>query len=134
MSTLQPSNAAPGGGCSAKTKRGNPCQAAVAPGTRLCAFHADPNRASKLGRIGGRKNRHYVDIDAVTMAPPTTPEDVKNLLAQAMVDVRARKLDPRIASTLTYMSTALLKAFDSTDVQQRLARLEEELRAMADTL
>jgi hypothetical protein len=49
-----------------------------------------------------------------------------------MVDVRAKRLDPRTASTLTYMSSALLKAFESTDLQQRLARLEEELRTKAD--
>ena len=83
--------------------------------------------------MGGLKNRHYVDNDAVTIAHPTTAEDVKNLLAQAMVDVRAKRLDPRTASTLTYMSGVLLKAFESTDLETRLARLEEnELRAKAD--
>jgi hypothetical protein len=82
--------------------------------------------------MGGLKNRHSVDTDEVTIAPPSTPEDVKNLLAQAMADVRAKKLDPRTASTLTYMSGALLKAFESTDLQRRLARVEEELRAKAD--
>jgi hypothetical protein len=104
----------------------------VVHGTRFCALHADPARAAELGRRGGLKNRHYVDKDEVIIAPPTTPEDVKNLLAQAMVDVRARKLDPRIASTLTYMSGALLKAFESMDQEKRLARLEEELQAKAD--
>ena len=82
--------------------------------------------------MGGLKNRHYVDTDEVTIAPPSTPEDVKNLLAQAMADVRAKKLDPRTASTLTYMSGALLKAFESTYLQRRLARVEEELRAKVD--
>jgi hypothetical protein len=82
--------------------------------------------------MGGLKNRHYVDNEEVIIAPPTTPEDVKNLLAQAIVDVRARKLDPRTASTLTYMSGALLKAFESTDLEKRIARLEEELRVKGD--
>jgi hypothetical protein len=50
------------------------------------------------------------------------------VLAQAMVDVRTRKLDPRIAHTLTYMSSVLLRAIDSTEVEQRLARVEEALR------
>jgi hypothetical protein len=82
--------------------------------------------------MGGLKNRHYVETDEVIIDPPKTPEDVKNLLAQAMVDVRARKLDPRTASTLTYMSSALLRAFESTDLEKRLVRLEEELRAKTD--
>jgi hypothetical protein len=49
-----------------------------------------------------------------------------------MADVLAKKLEPGIASTITYMSGPLLKTFESTDVQQRLARLEEESRAKAD--
>lgn len=132
MSVGQPTRAALGERCSAKTKRGLPCRAAVVQGTRFCALHGDPARAAELGRMGGLKNRHYVDNEEVIIAPPTTPEDVKNLLAQAIVDVRARKLDPRTASTLTYMSGALLKAFESTDLEKRLTRLEEELRAKGD--
>jgi hypothetical protein len=131
MSEDPPIQSASSEGCSATTKSGRPCRAAAVHGTRFCALHADPARAVELGRMGGRKNRHHVDTDEVTIAPPATPEDVKNLLAQAMVDVRTRKLDPRIASTLTYMSTALLKAFESTDMHQRLARLEEKLQPKA---
>jgi hypothetical protein len=117
--------------CSAKTKGGNECRAAAVIGTRVCALHGDPERAAKLGQMGGRKNRHYVETEDVTIAPPSTPEEVKNLLAQSMADVRAKKLDPRIASTLTYMAGALLKAIESTDIQQRLRCLEEERRARA---
>lgn len=118
--------------CSARTKLGNECRAAAVVGTPFCALHGDPERAAELGRMGGRKNRHYVDTEPVNITPPSTPEEVKNLLAQAMVDVLAKKLDPRIASTITYMSGPLLRAFESTDLQQRLARLEEERQAKAD--
>ena len=120
--------------CSARTKLGNECRAAAVVGTQFCALHGDPSRAAELGRMGGRKNRHYVDVDEVKFAPPSTPEDIRNMLSQAMADVHARKLHPRIASTLTYMAGALLKAIESTDVQQRLARLEEGLRAKAEKL
>ena len=118
--------------CSGKTKQGSDCRAAAVVGTQFCALHGDPGRAAELGRMGGRKNRHYVDVDEVKFAPPSTPEDIRNMLSQAMADVHARKLHPRIASTLTYMAAALLKAIESTDVQQPLARLEEGLRAKAE--
>lgn len=117
--------------CIARTKSGNECRATALADSNLCALHADPNRASELGRMGGLKNRHYVGTE-VTISLPTSPEDVKNVLAQAMVDVRARKLDPRVASALTSMSTALLKAFESTDAEKRLAQLEEALGKKAD--
>jgi hypothetical protein len=118
--------------CSARTKQGNDCRAAAVAGTAFCALHGDPERAAELGRMGGRRNRHYVDTEPVTITPPSTPEDVKNLLAQAMADVLAKKLDPRVASTITYMSGSLLKAFESTDLEQRMARIEEKQRAKED--
>lgn len=110
--------------CSAKTKKGTRCQARAIAGSSLCAFHANPDRAAELGRIGGRKNRHFVETEVVNVTPPSTPEEVKNLLSQAMADVRARKLEPGVASTITYMASVLLKAMDDTDTHRRLSRLE----------
>jgi len=43
--------------CKANTKEGRPCRAAATEGG-LCFFHANPNKAVELGRIGGRKNGH----------------------------------------------------------------------------
>ena len=118
--------------CSARTKLGNACKAPAVTGTRFCALHGDPDRAAELGRMGGRRNRHYVDMEPVTIAPPDTPEDVKNVLRQAMADVRAKKLEPRIATALTYMSRALLEAFTATDLQKQLESLRQEVRMKAD--
>lgn len=114
--------------CSARTKSGNECRAGAVTGTKFCALHGDPARAAELGRMGGRRNRHYVDTEPISITPPSTPEDVKNVLAQAMADVRAKKLEPRIATALTYMSRVLLDAFATTDLQKRLERLEQEVR------
>jgi len=115
--------------CIAKTKQGSDCQAPAVTGTQFCAFHGDPERAAELGRIGGRRNRHYIDAEPINITPPATPEDVKNLLAQAMADVLAKKMDPRVASTITSMSGSLLKAFETMDLEQRMARIEEKQRA-----
>lgn len=118
--------------CSAKTKRGTRCQARPVAGSSLCALHANPDRAAELGRIGGRKNRHYFETDDIDVIPPSTPEEVKNLLSQAMADVRAKKLTPGIAGTLTYMASVLLKAMDDTDTHRRLSRLEGKLKESED--
>jgi hypothetical protein len=42
--------------CAGQTKGGKPCRAAATAGG-LCFFRANPNKASELGRIGGRKRR-----------------------------------------------------------------------------
>ena len=114
--------------CIAKTKLGKACRAGAVLGTQYCSLHGDPERAAELGRLGGRKNRHYIETDPVIIDPPQTPEDVKTILAQTTCDVLAKKLDPRIGLTIAQMCNSLLKAFDVVDVHQRLARLEEQDR------
>jgi len=117
--------------CSARTKLGNECRAAAVMGTQFCALHGNPERAAELGRMGGLKNRHYIETEPVNITLPSTAEDVKNVMGQAMVDVRAKKLDPRIAMALTSMSRVLLEAFQTADLQKRVKRLEQA-RATAE--
>lgn len=45
------------GRCKGRAKSGKACRAAATNGG-LCFFHANPDKASELGRIGGRSNRH----------------------------------------------------------------------------
>ena len=45
--------------CKALTKSGKPCRAAATAGG-LCFFHAHPNKASELGRPGGRSKSRVV--------------------------------------------------------------------------
>jgi hypothetical protein len=92
----------------------------------LCTFHADPQRAAELGRSGGRKNRRYPGKpDAEGLVIPRTTEDVKNMLAETMAGIHARRLDPKIGSVLGYLGTALLKAMEATDLEKRIATLEQ---------
>ena len=111
--------------CRAKTKAGKLCKAS--PVERgLCAFHADPKRAAELGRIGGSKNRLQVSrSEPGSVRPPETAKEVKNLLAEAMAGIRAGRLEPKVASVMAYVGTALLKAFETTDLQERIEALEQ---------
>ena len=118
--------------CSAKTKDGSDCRAAAVIGTELCALHGDPERAAELGRMGGHRNRHYVETEPMDITPPSTPEEIRNVLAQAMADVRAKKLEPRAATALTYMSRVLLEAIATTELQRQMERLEQQLQRKAD--
>jgi hypothetical protein len=49
--------------CKAIAKSGEPCRAAATEGG-LCFFHANPDKASELGRIGGRGNRRAAGENA----------------------------------------------------------------------
>jgi general stress protein YciG len=112
------------GECRAKTKAGGRCAAPAVRGGIYCALHADPERAAKLGRKGGTRNRHIYESDGKEVAAPKTASDVKDLLAEVMAEIRAGKMDPKLGTTLGYLGTSLLKAIETSDIEQRLARLE----------
>ena len=87
-------------------------------------------RAAELGRMGGRKNRHSIEIVQFSFAPPKTPEDVKNMVSEAMVGMLSDKIDRKKANSLTYMSSFLLKAIESTDVKRGLKPFTREMEEL----
>jgi general stress protein YciG len=112
------------GKCKAKTKAGRPCAAPAVRGGNYCALHADPERAAQLGRKGGTKNRKVYDGDVRNVSVPESAGDVQRMLAESMAELRAGKMDPKLGSTLGYLGTSLLRAFEVADLEQRLERLE----------
>ena len=118
--------------CEAKTKAGNPCGAAATAGG-LCFFHANPNKASELGRIGGRKRR---SVNLENAEPPpslNTVQELRDLAAQLIRDVYAGKFNPRVAAGLAPLLNLQLRVLelkgleDLTKLQQRVAVLEEQV-------
>ena len=71
------------------------------------------------------KNRHLSPDDEIEQIPaPRTAEDVKTLLAETMVRVRARRVEPKVASVMAYLGTAFLNALESAELERRVAELE----------
>jgi hypothetical protein len=53
------------------------------------------------GRMGGQKNRRLIPDSASEAVPaPRTAEDVKNLLAETMAGIHARRVDPKIGNVM----------------------------------
>ena len=52
---------------------------------------------------------------------------MKNFLADAMAEIRAGRMDPKLGSTLGYLGTSLLKAIETSDLEARLEKLEHGL-------
>lgn len=109
--------------CKALTKKGEPCRAAATAGG-LCFFHANPNKASELGRIGGRSK----GIGPVNNAQPLPTLDsmgaVRDTVDRLIADVYAGRLHPKIAAVLAPLLQLQLRALDATEVEGRLSRLE----------
>jgi hypothetical protein len=116
--------------CKTTTNAGDRCRA-VAVKDGLCALHADPKRAAEMGRKSGqaRRFRGSGEQPQPELAPPRTAQEVRAALGQFISDVRARRLDSKVASTLGYLANVLLKSIEVSDVEGRLAALESVLGA-----
>ena len=113
----------PGLRCKSHNKRGEPCGAAATAGG-LCYFHANPNKASELGRIGGRNKRHADSADPLPRLDTVTA--VRDTVNRLIEDVYAGRLAPRVASSLGPLMTLQLRAIETTDLERRIAKLEKK--------
>ena len=110
--------------CKAITKSGNPCQAAATPGG-LCFFHANPDKASELGRIGGRNNRQTASENPEPLPTLDTALSIRDAIGRLIAEVYAGRIHPRIASGLAPLLSLQLRAIDTTELERRLAKLEK---------
>ena len=111
--------------CKARTKAGKPCRAAATEGG-LCFFHANPNKASELGRIGGRSNRHAAAGGGDPLLPLDNAVALRETVGRLIADVLAGKVHPRIAAGLAPLMNLQLQAIKTADLEQRLAKLEQQ--------
>ena len=121
--------------CTAKTAAGKRCTARPIRGGRLCWLHV-PGNAERTGSLGGRRRRLFAPEKLEQFQPPASAKELEKILATALIELRAGRLDPRIASTLGYVGSAFLKAAELGSLEERLARLErgqDELRQLSQS-
>jgi hypothetical protein len=84
-----------------------------------------------MGRRSGKARRYVVNSQErrPALPAPQTAQDVRKVLGQVMADLRARKLDTRVASALAYVGNVMLRAIEVGDFEERMSRLESTLRA-----
>jgi hypothetical protein len=109
--------------CRAQAKSGKRCRAAATEGG-LCFFHANPNKASELGRLGGRSKRKV----SLEIADPLPALDkataVRDMVARLIADVYSGKLHPRVGAGLAPLLNLQLRAIETTDLEKRVGKLE----------
>lgn len=117
--------------CKGRTKKGKPCQAAATAGG-LCFFHANPNKAAEMGRIGGRKNRHVTAGAADPLPVLDNALAVRETVARLIADVYSGKPAPTIAAGLAPLLNLQLRAIETADLVQKVAELERLAKAQSD--
>ncbi len=113
--------------CKGRTKSGRRCGAAATAGG-LCFFHSNPNRASELGRIGGRSKRLAGGENVDPLPTLDNAIAVRDTVARLIADVYAGKLNPRVAAGLAPLLNLQLRAIEIAEItnnmERRLAKLE----------
>jgi hypothetical protein len=109
--------------CSAKNRKGQRCSAWSAVGKDKCALHLDPQLAARMGSKHGYRKAPALRPDVLPMEPPKTAGEVRDALANTMVQVQARQMDARTANTLAYLAMSLLRAIEVSEIEDRLDAL-----------
>ena len=110
--------------CQGQTKSGKACRAAATAGG-LCFFHANPNKAAELGRMGGRsRGRPFAEV------PEPLPkldkvDAVRDVAEKLIADVYAGRVQPRVAAGLAPLLNLQLRVVQATDFERGLAQLEK---------
>ncbi len=103
--------------CAARSLSGKACQAAASK-EGLCAIHADPQLAATLGRKSGSARRRSVALPE-PIAEPKTPAEVRDVLGKVLVQLHSGILKTKTATAIAYLSSTLLKAMETADLEQR---------------
>ena len=121
--------------CQAKTATGADCRAPAAS-SGFCFFHEHPEMAQSLGQIGGRKNR--AQMPEAPAPGSLNSDDLLAVLAEAIHDVRSKKISPRTGGALAQLCNSAYRILPMADLEARVATLEKQLaeqqtRTSADT-
>jgi hypothetical protein len=117
--------------CISKTKsNGRRCQAMAMDGSLYCFFHDPATQTARKAaqQRGGQANGPAVLPADAADVPLHNGQDVSAFLAETINQVRRGQVSPKIASTVGYLSSLLMKTLEMSDIEERLARVEQALK------
>ena len=118
------------GTCEKVKSNGERCRAMAMAGSQYCFFH-EPSVAEErkvAQRQGGQANGPAVLPDDAADVPLHNGKDVVVFLAETINQVRKGRVAPKVASTVGYLTGLLMKALETSDIEERLARIEQVLK------
>jgi hypothetical protein len=98
--------------------------------SRFCFFHNPAAREVRKAaqRSGGQANRPVVLPADAADFPLHSGKDVAAFLEETINQVRKGRLSPKVATTVGYLTSVLMKALETSDTEERLARVEHALQ------
>jgi hypothetical protein len=110
--------------CQKEKRDGSRCGARALSGKKHCALHADPGRAVELGSKGGRRRAVYKPEDLKEFPAPKNAADLRDLLAESIIEIRTGRMDPKMANALGYIGASYLRAIEVADLEATLAEFD----------
>jgi len=112
--------------CIFKKTDNNTCQANAMHGTEFCYLH-NPKisiEEKKDAQKRGGESKNLTILDPLPVIEITKSRDVISLLNDTVSRVRSGEMDVRVANCLGVLSGQLLKAFEITELENRLESIE----------
>ena len=60
-----------------------------------------------------KKGKHTYEPATAPVAPPESAADVRRMVAETKDEVKAGRMDSKVANTVAYVGTALLRAYEA---------------------
>jgi hypothetical protein len=115
--------------CKALSKSGKSCGAAPTS-TGLCFFHSNPNKASELGRLGGKLNRRRTGESARSFTNLDGADSASERLECLYQEVKTGSIRPTVANVLMKLTDLQVRVREKTIIEQQIEELHEQLRTL----
>lgn len=121
--------------CSQQKTNGEQCQSRAMRSGRFCWLH-DPNVSQAAKREaqarGGSGNAPKVHIPLPPLRE-ATPRAIIEMLVATINEVRAGEIDIRIANCVGFLSGHLVRIYEASELEERLAKLEKDAAEQSTT-
>jgi hypothetical protein len=87
---------------------------------------SNPNKASELGRIGGRRNRRFAKATVAAFSNLETAAAVRNAVSRLIADVHSGKVHPKVASSLAQLLSLQLRSIETSELERELENLKNQ--------
>lgn len=111
--------------CNHIKEDGNQCSSFCMKDSDYCFSHnpEEEERHKLASQKGGQTpKRNFNPLPPIFL---DNPEDVINLLAKTINEVRAGEIDLKVANCIGYLSGHLIKAFEAADLDKRVELIEK---------
>jgi hypothetical protein len=118
--------------CKFKKSNGKKCGANAMHSSEFCWYHTPDisNQKKKLVSSKGGKGNSKIEVIKLPAITIRTAQDIPDLIIDAIQNVRKNRMEIRKGSVIGYLSNILLKAYEVSDMESRVEKIEKELEKL----